>query len=97
MTNKPSTPPSKPVTNLIKRYNMTIFIVVIVIGLIASVWILNEILSQQPSDNTNSATSSSTTTTFDQTTIDRLNKLTTSNDSSGEQVLPSARINPFSG
>jgi len=94
MKNKPPTSPLKLIKNTIRKFSITLFIVAISGGLIASVLILSNVLTPHPS---NSSTSNSGTTTFDQATIDRLDKLTTSSDSSGNQVLPSGRINPFSG
>jgi len=95
MKNKPSTSPLKLIRNTIRKFSITLFIVAISGGLIASVLILSNVLTPHPSNS--STSNSGTTTTFDQATIDRLDKLTTSNDSSGNQVLPSDRINPFSG
>lgn len=90
MKNKQSTNTFKSVTKTIRRFNMTIFIVVLSVSLMASILILSNILLSQSSGN-NPASAP------DQTTIDLLNKLTTSDNSSNNQVLPSGRINPFSG
>ena len=95
MNNKPISNPSKSITNIFRRYNLTLFVVVIVGGLIFCVLILTNIMNRPPDDNVN--TSSGGTTQFDQATIDSLSKYKASSDNLGTQVLPSSgRINPFS-
>jgi len=96
MKNKPLTNPFKPIVKIITKFNMTLFILVIAGGLIVSVLALSNILAHQPTSDSSSTPSSTSATTFDQTTIDRLNKLTTSDESSNNQVLPSTRNDPFS-
>jgi len=84
-------------TSFIKRYNFILFIVIAVGGLIFAILLLTEILTQ-PVNNLQPASTSSTssdTVTFDQTTINRINNLKTS-DNNTNPVLPSGRINPFS-
>lgn len=78
----------------IARYNLVIFIVVVASGLIAAVLTLNSIVRIPFSDTYNSQ--SNGTTAFDQNTIDRINKLQTSDSNAVDQPLPSGRINPFS-
>jgi len=76
-----------------KKYNLTIFIVVLVGGLSTAVILLSDIL--QISRDASSTQQSSDNITFDQQTIDRVNQLTTSDESSGDYVKPQGRINPF--
>jgi len=78
----------------IKRYNLVLFIVMVVGGLIASIMILNNILNQPAAVTTDSTTNSAVT--FDQVTISRLSKLETSANNASYNTLPSVRINPFS-
>lgn len=79
----------------LRRFHLTLFIVTIVGGLIVAILILNTILNQSSGDNGNTPGVGGAAS-FDQATIDRLNKLKTSTESSGNQALPSGRINPFS-
>lgn len=81
------------IANTIRRYTVTIFIVLIVVGLSASVLLLNTIL--QDASNTNGVTSSVDDTGFDQSTIDRVKQLHTSADVLPDLTLPSGRVNPF--
>lgn len=94
MNNKPISNPYKPTTNIFRRYNLTLFVVVIVGGLIFCILMLTNIMNRPPDDSAN--TSNGRTTQFDQATIDSLNKYKASSDNLGTQVLPSGRINPFS-
>ncbi len=80
-------------TRLLIKFNFVIFIVLVTSGLIMSVMILNSILARPYADKNGS---NGTTTTFDQQTIDRLNKLNVSTNNINYQTLPSGRTNPFS-
>ncbi|HZJ34979.1 MAG TPA: hypothetical protein VFD55_03160 [Candidatus Angelobacter sp.] len=93
MKNKPITykPQSAPIS--IKRYSLTIFIVITVVVLVFCILLLNNIMNQPLSNGAFSSTNG--TTTFDQTTINRLNKYKTSDENSSDQAVPSGRINPF--
>lgn len=86
--------PLKVTSTTIKRYNLVIFIVMVVGGLIASIMILNNILTQPAVVTTDPTTNSAVT--FDQVTISRLSKLETSANNASYNTLSSARINPFS-
>jgi len=96
--------PIKSISNLLKRYNLVLFIIIVVCGLIYAILMLTNILIEPSADSaqTSTATSSSTdnsnnnTTVFDQKTIDNLNKLKTSANNTGDQTLPAGRVNPFS-
>ena len=86
--------PLKPIINTIKRLNLVIFIVVIVCGLIFSIFTLTNILQQTTSDNSQPSNNNSI---IDLKTANSLNKLKTSSENSGYQTLPAGKINPFSG
>jgi hypothetical protein len=94
MKNKISKNPFKPIINVFARFNLVIFITVIVGGLIASILTLNNIL-RLPYDP-GSFTTQNSTITFDETTIVRVNALKTSSDNLVDQPVPSGRINLFS-
>jgi hypothetical protein len=89
------TNPFRPIVNMIKRSSFVIFVVVVASGLVVSVLTLTNILINPLGGGPSSK--STVTTGFDQATINRLNKLTESSNSSKDQTLPSGRINPFSG
>lgn len=76
-----------------KRYNLTIFIIVLAGGLGTAVIMLNNTL--QKSSDTSGYTSSLDITSFDQSTIDRVKQLHTSSEFDSNTPLPSGRINPF--
>ena len=92
--------PLKELGKLFYRYNLVIFIVLVTGGLIYSIIILNNIITQPNDDslpNTGSSSSlSPNISSFDQSTINRLQKLETSANNTNYQTLPSGRINPFS-
>jgi len=94
MKNKPITYKSQSTPVSIKRYSLTIFIVITVGVLVFCILLLNNIMNQPL--NNGIYTSTNGTTTFDQATINRLNKFKTSNENSSDQALPSGKINPFS-
>ena len=83
-----------PIAKTFQRYNLTIFIVVLVSGLAVSVLMLNNTLQQ--ASNPGNYTPATDSTTFDQATIDRITQLHTSSEPSPELQLPEGRINPFS-
>jgi len=83
-----------PLIRAFQRYNLTIFIVVLVSGLATAVLMLNATLIQ--SSDTTGYKSPVDITSFDQATIDRVKQLHTSDESSTGFTLPAGRINPFS-
>jgi hypothetical protein len=93
--NSKSNNKTKPTVNIISKYNLAIFIVVVVSGLIGAILVLNYIL-RVPYDSSKYTPAITEATSFDQTTITRINKLTTSDNNSTNQTLPNGRINPFS-
>ena len=85
--------PIKPMSNFLKKYNLIFFIITVTAILVVCVITLTDILTP-PEDEINNIISSSNTA-FDQNTIDRINKLKTSDDPTNTPVLPTGRINPF--
>lgn len=87
----------KPIVDAIKRFNFTIFLVVIVSALIFAVILLNGVVkSSAPSSSgaTPGGQSTEAPPVFDNATIDELNQLKTS-DQNSPSSLPNARTNPF--
>ncbi len=82
-----------PIIRGFQRYSVTIFIVVLVSGLATAVLQFSNIL--QESSNTAGYTPPATVTTFDQSTINRIEQLHTSSGFNGQVTLPTGRINPF--
>ena len=89
----PTTNPLKLVSFLFNRYHFTIFTVLIVSCLIGAVILLNTIVTD--SSLGDGYTSSINAGSIDQSTLDRLNTLHTSNESYTLPPSPSGRINPF--
>ena len=85
------------IKRILKRFNIVLFITILVSGLIFSIFVLNHILTQLP---TNFLPTVNRTTleivNVDQATIDQFNKLKTSDNNTDIKELPSGRINPFS-
>lgn len=90
-TNKIS--PFTAIAETFGRYHLTLFVVVLVGGLSTAVLMLNEILKQ--SSNPNGYTSSLDIASFDQATIDRLQRLKSSDEASTAPALPTGRLSPF--
>ncbi len=89
----------KKIGNVIYRYNLVIFIVLVAGGLISSILILNNIITQPNTSSTTitstNTTSTSTNTSVDQQTANRLLKLENSTNNTSYKTLPSGRTNPF--
>jgi hypothetical protein len=97
MKNKSTSKPLKYAPNFLARFNLVIFIVIVVIGLIASILILTDLVNKSYDGDSSSTTSSvAAPTMFDQQTISRLSKLNNSNSNNSYNSLPSGRVNPFS-
>lgn len=92
---------SRSLLDLIKESNLVIFIIVIAGCLVFVVLSLSSLFSQpsslSPIGTANMTTNNSNSASFDQTTIDSLNKLSTSEGTPINQTVPTGRINPFSG
>jgi hypothetical protein len=83
----------KPLLNFIRKFHFT-FSFVIIAGILAyCVLSLNTILDN--SSNTDGYTSALTVTSFDQTTVNELQKLSTSSAVTSAPALPTGRVNPF--
>jgi len=85
--------PLSYIADLLGRFNLVIFIVIVASGLIASIIILNNILTQP---YTSKVVANPSETSFDQTVGNRLLKLETGTNNVNYKNLPSGRINPFS-
>jgi hypothetical protein len=85
------TNPIKQIIRYISRFSLIIFIILASIGIIVSFLILNSILNGSPINILSNTTSKS----FDQPTINQLNKLEPSTKNNNYKNLPSGRINPF--
>ena len=83
----------KPLGRIFARFHMTIFIIFIVGGLVGAVLLLDTILND--TSNTQGYTSPIDAGTIDQTTLNRIKQLHTSDDPAPTMVLPAGRISPF--
>lgn len=79
---------------MFKYHNLTIFIVILVGGLAVGILMLSSAL-QKASETNGYTTTNTTTTSFDQTTINRVNQLHTSSDAPLNYSPPAGRTNPF--
>lgn len=84
----------KPLGNIIRRFHITLFIIMLTGGLMLAVFTLMNVI--QESSDTSNFTPGTASGSFDQATIDRMNALQTSDQNAGNAVLPAGRINPFS-
>lgn len=81
----------KQLSNFFHRYHVITFSLIVLGGMAVAILLLNNILlaSAKPSENPGIST------TFDATTIERVNQLKTSSDTPENISFPSGRINPF--
>ena len=93
MTNEQKTNSFK---DLLIRHNTFIFIVVLVGTLIFCVVMLNQILNTTSKTVIDSSVIDTSKNTFDENTKNQLLLLKNSTENSGDQQIPSGRINPFS-
>lgn len=83
----------KPIGRAFSRFHFTLFIVVVVAGLGYAVILLNDLLT---SSSTNDGyVSPIDAGSIDQTTLDRIKALHTSDKTSPDKTLPDGRINPL--
>lgn len=82
------------ITRSIKRYSLTVFIVLIAGGLSASVIMLKNAIDRSDPEQSNYR-STIDDSSFDQTTVDRINQLKPSAENTTAAPLPSGRVNPF--
>lgn len=92
MSKKSSISITELTKRIFRKFGMTLFIIVITGGLIVSVLVLSDILLNK----TAIGDSDTVTTTFDQPTIDKINKLVNNNNNINSQTPQSGRVNPFS-
>jgi len=85
--------PLTSLTRLLVRYNFVILVILVSVGLSASVLILNNILTQPYKTSSSSQT---TSTIFDQSAINQVTSLETSSSNTVYKNLPTGdRVNPF--
>ena len=84
----------KPLFKMLRRFHMTIFIVLLAGGLAYAVLMFTTILNDSSSDTT--YTSPIGAGTIDQATLDRIKALHTSDEAVPTATNPPGRINPFS-
>ena len=83
------------IKSLLHRFHVVIFVVVVFGSLAVAVFVLSSLL-QASSDGSGSVVNDSgLNANFDKETIERIGKLRTGKDGSGDIPLPSGRINPF--
>jgi hypothetical protein len=82
----------KPIKKFLKRFHLTLFLILIVAGLSSAVLVINNTLEDTSTDP--SYTSLINAGSIDQTTLTRLNDLHTSTEGNPAQTLPPGRINP---
>jgi hypothetical protein len=85
--------PFKYITKLLIRYNFVIFIVIVTVGLMASILYLSDILNRPYS---NGSTTGDSSTIFDTNTISRIGKLQPSKTNTSYKTMPPGRASPFS-
>ncbi len=83
----------KPFAVLFKRFHLTIFFIFIIAGLAVAVILVNNILTGKSEDE--NYTSSISAGTIDQTTLEHIQSLHTSDAPSALPEPPAGRINPF--
>jgi hypothetical protein len=82
-----------PLSFIVSRFQITLFFLFVMAGLIASVTLLNSIISDTTASK--DYTSPISAGTIDQATLDRLRALHTSQTPTAPETHPSGRINPF--
>lgn len=93
MNQNPNSSLVKPVVNFIARYNLIIFIIIIVSGLGFAVIITTNIVQQTYSDSNYSNNNS---VTFDEATINKVNQLYPSDNNPNSSQTTSGRTDIFS-
>lgn len=82
------------VGSFFSRFHITIFFVTIVAGLSFAILSLNSLIGSA-SDTTNSSDGGPSQSVIDQTVIERIDALHTSDDAPSSVTLPTGRTNPF--
>lgn len=77
----------------LRRFHVTLFVLVVFGGLAIIVFMLNNVIVR--SGDTSDYTPETPSATFDQATIERIEELKTRDQTEGNLVLPPGRTNPF--
>lgn len=83
----------KSFTAFLRRFHITLFVLVVFGGLAATVFMLNTVIVR--STETGDYTPETPNASFDQATIDQIEELQTSDQGGNTLQLPSGRTNPF--
>jgi hypothetical protein len=78
------------VLHFLHRYHVLLFVLIAIGGLSVATFLINQAINQ-PIEQTNQ----SATDTFDQDTMDKIEKLRKPNEAPAPLVLPNGRVNPF--
>lgn len=84
----------KSALSLFKRYNLVIFIAIIALALSVATLVLYSVVNKASGENS-TPDSSLAPSSFDQETIDRINRLKTPDQPSDPLDFSQGRINPF--
>jgi hypothetical protein len=82
----------KPMKALTRRFNLTLFFILVAAGLSGAVMVINNTLKEKATDP--NYISEITAGSIDQVTLNRLNALHTSAQGTVAPTLPSGRVNP---
>lgn len=83
----------KPLINLLKRYHIILFVVLVIGGLGAAVLLLNNTISKSGQDS--GYVSNANSTGFDKDTIERVNQLKSRDQNNNTINFDKGRTNPF--
>jgi len=83
----------KSFTAFLRRFHITLFVLVVFGGLAATVFMLNSVIVR--STDSGDYTPETPSAAFDQTTINRVEELQTRDQTGGGLQLPPGRTNPF--
>ncbi len=89
----PKKPFAKPLLNVLGRFHLTLFFVLVVAGLVGAVMVINDTLNKTAASK--DYTSPINAGSIDQVTLDRVKSLHTSTETVPETPIPTGRINPF--
>lgn len=84
---------AKPLMNLLRRFHLTLFFVLVTAGLVGAVLTINNTLNEMASST--DYLSPINAGSIDQTTLERVKALHTSSEATTPLQLPSGRVNPF--
>jgi len=95
MNDKPKAPISKLIKRLALKFNVVIFVVVLVGTLIFCVLVLDNALNQPANGKPPKDESIIKSLTLDQSAINQLDALKTSSENTALKELPAGKTNPF--